>query len=77
MVPGAHLARAGVAGHDQHDLAEVGLAAVVVRQGRVVHHLQQDVEDVGVRLLDLVEQHHAVGVLAHRIDQEPPCSKPT
>jgi hypothetical protein len=67
---GAHLARAGVAGHDQHHLAEVGLAAVVVRQGGVVHHLQQDVEDVGVRLLDLVEQQHAVGVLADRVDQQ-------
>jgi hypothetical protein len=27
------------------------------RQPTVVHHLKQDVEDVRVRLLDLVEQH--------------------
>ena len=66
----AHLARAGVRRHDQHDLPEVGLAARVVGQRRVVHHLQQDVEQVGVRLLDLVEQHHAVGVLAHRVHQQ-------
>ena len=67
---GAQLARAGVRRHDQHDLAEVGLAAVVVGQRRVVHHLQQDVEDVGVRLLDLVEQQHRVGMLADRVDQQ-------
>ena len=52
------------------DLAEVGLAPGVVGEGGVVHHLQQDVEQVGVRLLDLVEEHHAVGVLAHRVHQQ-------
>ena len=69
--PGAQLARAGVRGHDQHHLAEVGLAAVVVGQRGVVHHLQQDVEDVGVRLLDFVEQQHRVGMLADRVDEQP------
>ena len=51
-------------------LAEVGLAAGVVGQGGVVHHLQQDVHQVGVRLLDLVEQHHRVGVLADRVHEQ-------
>ena len=36
----------------------------------MVHHLQQDVVDVGVRLLDLVEQHDAVGMRADRVDQQ-------
>ena len=58
--------RADVGGHDQDDVAEVGLAAVVVGQRGVVHHLQQDVEDVRVRLLDLVEQQHRVRRLADR-----------
>ena len=35
----------------------------------MVHHLQQDVEDVLVRLLDLVEQHHGVLVLVHRVGE--------
>ena len=68
---GAQLARAGVRRHDQDDLPEVRLAAVVVGQRRVIHHLQQDVEDVGMRLLDLVEQQHRVGMLADRVDQQP------
>jgi hypothetical protein len=36
----------------------------------VVHHLQQDVEEVGMRLLDLVEQDHRVGMLAHGIHEQ-------
>ena len=52
----AHVGGTGVGGHDQDDVAEIDGLAVVVRQLAVIHHLQQDVEDVGVRLLDLVEQ---------------------
>ena len=37
-------------------LLEVDRAALAVGQAPVVHHLQQHVEDVGVGLLDLVEQ---------------------
>ena len=37
----------------------------------MVHHLQQHVEDVGVRLLDFVEQQHGVRMLADRVDQQP------
>ena len=51
-------------------VAEVGLAAGVVGERRVVHHLQQDVVDVGVRLLDLVEQHDAVRMRAHGVDEQ-------
>ena len=38
-------------------------------EAAVVEHLQQHVEHVGVRLLDLVEQDHAVGLAAHRLGQ--------
>ena len=36
----------------------------------VVHHLQQDVEQIRVRLLDLVEQQDAVGMLVDRVGQQ-------
>ena len=65
----AHLARAGVRREDQHDVPEVGLAAGVVGERRVVHHLQQDVVDVRMRLFDLVEQHDAVRMRAHGVDE--------
>ena len=55
----------------QHDegVAEVDRAPLAVGQPAVVQHLQQDVEDVRVRLLDLVEQDHLVGPAAHRLGQ--------
>ena len=61
---------AGVGGHHQHDVAEVRLAAVVVRQRAVVHHLQQQVEHFRVRLLHFVEQHHAVRMLHHGLGEQ-------
>ncbi len=62
---------AGVGGHDDDHVAEIRLAAVVVGERAVVHHLQQDVEDVRVRLLDLVEQQHAVRMLGDRLGELP------
>ena len=47
--------------HDQHDVGEVDRAALTVGEAAVVEQLQQDVEHLGVRLLDLVEQHDGVG----------------
>ena len=47
--------------HHHRDVAEVGLAPVVVGEGAVVHDLEKDVEHVRVRLLDLVEKKHASG----------------
>ena len=52
------------------DVAEVGLAAVVVGQRAVVHDLQQQVEHVRMRLLDLVEQQHAVRMLGDRLGEQ-------
>ena len=40
-------------------------AALAVRQLPVLEHLQEDVEDVGVRLLDLVEEHDGEGLATH------------
>ena len=45
------------------------LRRVAVGQQAVVEHLQQHVEHVRVRLLDLVEQHHRVGLAAHLLGE--------
>ena len=66
----AHVAGSRVAGHDEDDVAEIGLAALVVGEGRVVHDLQEDVVDVGMGLLDLVEEDHGVGRLADGVGEE-------
>ena len=65
-----HFRGPGVRGHDQDDVPEIDLPPVVVGQLAVVHHLQQDVEHVRVRLLDLVEQKHAMRMLIDPVGQK-------
>ena len=60
----------GIGGHDQDDIAEIDALAVVIGQLAVVHHLQQDVEQVGMRLLDFVEQKHRVRLLVDGVGQQ-------
>jgi hypothetical protein len=42
----------------------------------VIHHLQQDVEDIRMRLLDLVEQQHRIRMLGNRLGQQPALIEP-
>ena len=51
--------------HDHDRAAEVDLAALRVGQLPLLQDLEQDVEDVRVRLLDLVEQEHRVRLAPH------------
>ena len=60
---------AQVGGQDDDGVLEVHRAALAVGDAAVVQHLQQDVEHVGVGLLHLIEQHHAVGFAAHGLGQ--------
>ena len=48
-----------------------------VGQAPLVEHLEERLEHVAVRLLDLVEQEHLVGALAHRLGELPAASWPT
>jgi membrane-bound lytic murein transglycosylase D len=61
--------RAEVRRHHDHGVLEVDRATLAVGQAAVVEHLQQDVEDVGLRLLDLVEQRARCRACAHRLGQ--------
>ncbi len=72
-----HVGGARVRGHDQDHVAEIDLLAVVVGELAVVHDLQQHVEQIRMRLLDLVEQQHAVRMLVDAVGSRPPWSKPT
>src|SRR5579883_77619 len=60
---------ADVAGHDDDRVAEVDAAALGVGQMPLIEDLQEHVEDVRVRLLDLVEQDQAVRLPPHGIGQ--------
>ena len=50
-----HLTRAGIRRENQDDIAKIGFFAIVVCKGGMVHHLQQDIEHIRVRLFDLVQ----------------------
>ena len=54
--------------HDQH-IAKIHRTTLAVGQATLVKHLQQDVEDIDVRLLDLVEQQHLIGPPPHGFRQ--------
>ena len=55
-----HSFSARIGRHDDDHVAEIGFAPVVVGQRAMVHHLQQDVEDVWVGFFDFVKQQHAM-----------------
>jgi hypothetical protein len=58
-----------VGGHDDHRVLEIHGTALAIGHAAVVQHLQQHVEDIRVRLLDLVEQDHAVRLATHGFGQ--------
>ena len=68
--------RTGIGRHDQNDVAEVDLLAIVVGQLAVIHDLQQHVEQIRMCLLDLVHQHHAVGMLIDAVGKQAPLIEP-
>ena len=43
----------------------------MVGQFAMIHHLQQDVEQVGMRLLDLVKQQHGMRLLVDGVGEQP------
>mmetsp|Transcript_88732 Transcript_88732/g.173544 ORF Transcript_88732/g.173544 Transcript_88732/m.173544 type:complete len:436 (-) Transcript_88732:1393-2700(-) len=58
---------AHVRGHNEHRVRAIHRPPLRVRDAPVVQQLQQHIEDVGVRLLQLVEEDHGVGVAAERL----------
>ena len=65
-----HHLSAGIGGHHDDHVAEIGLAAVIVGQRAVVHHLQQQVEHVRMGLLDLVQQQNRMRMLEDGVGQQ-------
>ena len=63
--------RPDVRGHDHDRIAEIHLAPERVRELPVLHHLQQEIENVLVRLFDLVEEHDGVRLAPHLFRQLP------
>ena len=60
-----------VRGHNQDHIAEIHRAPVMIGQLAVIHHLQQNVVNVWMRLFHFVQQQHAMRMLIHTIRQHP------
>ena len=58
-----------VRGHDDDGVLEVDVTSLAIGHMAFVKHLQQRVEHVGVCLLDLVEEHHLVGLAAYGLGE--------
>ncbi len=58
--------------HDDNGVLEIHHPPLVVGKPSIVQHLQEDIEHVGVRLLDLIEQHHGVRLAANRLGKLSP-----
>ena len=65
----AQIGGAEVRRHDDHGVLEVDRAALGVGQAPVLQDLEEGVEDVGVGLLDLVEQHDRERLAAHGLGE--------
>ena len=61
---------AGIGGHNDNHVAEIRFPTVVVRQGCIVHNLQEGIEDVRMGFFNLVQQKHRMGHLADGFGQE-------
>lgn len=48
--------RPRVGRHDDDDVTEISLAAIIVRQSTVIHDLQEDTENVRVGFFNFIEQ---------------------
>jgi len=66
--------RARIRCHEDHDIAEIRLSAVVVRQCRVIHYLEKGVEDIRMGLFNFIEQQHGMRILSDSLGEEPPSS---
>ena len=69
--PGAH-----IGGHNDDGVFKVHRFALGVGDTAVLQNLQQDVEHIRMSLLDLIEQHHGVGLGTHSLCQLAALVKP-
>src|SRR5712691_3393653 len=63
------VARAKVRRHDQNRILEVDNAALAVGEPPVVHDLEQNIENVRMRLFDFVEKHHRIRMSANLLGE--------
>src|SRR5262249_9615156 len=58
-----------IAGHDDDGVLEVHRTSLSISQAAIIHDLQERVEDLWMRLLNLVEEDDAVGATTYLLGQ--------
>src|SRR5450631_2198612 len=61
--------RAQVRRHDNDGVAKIDRAPLTIREPPVIEHLQQNIEDVGMPLPDLLEKNHGVRAAPYRLGE--------
>ena len=60
-----------IAGHDNNRVGEVHLAALAVRQLTIIQDLQENIENIWMRLFYLVKEQDRIRSVAHLLRQLP------
>ena len=60
---------AEVRGHDENGVLEINRSAVAVRHAAVIQDLQQHIENIRMRLFDLIKENDRIGFTPHRLGQ--------
>ena len=61
--------RAKVGSHDDDRILEIHRSPLTIGHAPIIQNLQQNVEHVGMRLLNLIEQDHGIRLPAHRFGE--------
>ena len=78
VIPSSSILASEVGGEDYYSILEVNGSALAVGDSAVVKNLEQDIEHVGMRLFDLIEQYYTVRMTSYGFGElPPPSSYPT
>ena len=61
--------RPQVGGHDDDGIFEIDGSSLVVCQSAIIEHLKQNIENIRMRLFDLIKKQYGIGFSAHGFGQ--------
>ena len=63
------LAGSNIGGHNNHSILEINGSAIIVSKTPFIQYLQQDVENIRMRLLNFIKQHYGIRFAAYFLRQ--------
>ena len=52
----AHISSTGVGSHDENNVSEISFFAGIIRQGSVIHDLEENIENILVGFFNLIQE---------------------